>query len=132
MPSRRTVRVYRFDMALPRVPRGPRHGVEAAEERESHTAEDIGGRGRSLAEELPTAPDSSHVGAWLRADVPVLIRYGVDVDSCDVHDDKMPPLSSFVKGIHTRRRKKIFGPSCPFLYARARSSVVVFATPRTV
>lgn len=131
-PSRLTVRVYRFDIALPRAPKGAGSGVEAAEERESHTAEDIGGRGRSLADELPTAPNASHVGDRLRADVPALIRYGVDVDSCDAHGYKMFPLSSFVKGIHAKREKKIFGPSCPFLYAGARSSVVVFATPRTV
>ena len=61
-----------------------------------------------------------------RADVGQGLGFG------DAHGYKMLPLSSFVKGIHVRRRKKIFVPSCPFLYACAMSSVVVFTTPRTV
>ena len=104
LPSRRTVSVKRLLMALPRAPKGAGSGVEAAEERESHTAENLGGRGRSLAEELPTAPDSSHVGAWLRADVPVLIRHGVDVDSRDAHTGEYMPLLAYGKDARCARR----------------------------
>lgn len=104
-PSRLTVRVYRFDIALPRAPKGAGSGVEAAEEREGHTAEDIGGRGRSLADELPTAPNASHVGDRLRADVPALIRYGVDVDSCDAHAIRWAPCHRLSR-VSMRRGKK--------------------------
>jgi hypothetical protein len=129
LPSRLTVSVKRLLMALPRAPEGgARRAVEAAEERENHTAECLGGRGMGLVEELPTAPDSHHVGARLRADVPTLIRYGMDVDSRDVHGANIGLLSSFVKGIHARERKKIFGPSRPVLYACA-IPVLSFSQP---
>jgi hypothetical protein len=98
LPSRLTVSVKRLLMALPRAPEGgARRAVEAAEERENHTAECLGGRGMGLVKELPTAPDSHHVGARLRADVSVLIRYGVDVDSRDVHTGEYTPLLAYSK-----------------------------------